>query len=151
MGRKPDLERRRQIVELRAQGWSQTEIGKHLGISRQAIFLALQANERQAQSRRVHCRVCDGEINPAGALRRHDRAVLCPNCLAEQPYASFADQLRTHRLAAGWTAVDLERRSGVNASTIYGLETGRIAPRQYVVSRLFLALGVNLASHYLTG
>jgi transcriptional regulator with XRE-family HTH domain len=42
-GRKPNLERRRLMAGLRAKGWTYEAIGKRLGISRQAVHLALTA------------------------------------------------------------------------------------------------------------
>jgi Mn-dependent DtxR family transcriptional regulator len=36
-GRKPDYERRRQMVRLRAQGATLEEIGRRLGVTRQAV------------------------------------------------------------------------------------------------------------------
>ena len=50
-GRKPNLKQRRVMARLRAKGWSYGAIGKRLGISRQAVHLALSAPPRQTVER----------------------------------------------------------------------------------------------------
>jgi DNA-binding MarR family transcriptional regulator len=51
-GRKPDLERHRQIVALREQGLSMSAIGRRLGISRQAVADMLARIQEAGQARR---------------------------------------------------------------------------------------------------
>ena len=41
-GRKPNQERRRQMIDLREQGLTLGEIGQRLGVTRQAVFDALR-------------------------------------------------------------------------------------------------------------
>jgi hypothetical protein len=41
-GRKPNQDRRRQMAALRAQGITLEEIGRRLGVTRQAVFYTLR-------------------------------------------------------------------------------------------------------------
>jgi predicted DNA-binding protein YlxM (UPF0122 family) len=41
-GRKPNEERRRQMTQLREQGFTLEEIGQRLGVTRQAVFDTLR-------------------------------------------------------------------------------------------------------------
>jgi DNA invertase Pin-like site-specific DNA recombinase len=56
-GRRPDYERRRQIARLRAQGATLEEIGRRLGVTRQAVYDMLR-RLRAADARKepVSCR-----------------------------------------------------------------------------------------------
>jgi transcriptional regulator len=54
-GRKPDFERRRQMLRLRAQGATLEEIGRCLGVTRQAVsdmLRRLRAEGAEGQTRK---------------------------------------------------------------------------------------------------
>src|SRR5271169_2664024 len=80
-GRKPDLNRHRQVAELRNQGLSMAEIGRQLGISRQAVHATLRS--MQSPNRRVVlCRKCKMPIDPTGVLPKEAKTTLCLICLS---------------------------------------------------------------------
>ena len=105
-GRKPNLERRRQVIELRARGWSLARIGEHLGITRQAVHVTLQAVQNPCK-RVVTCRRCKMPVDPRGVAPREARQTLCLICLAKGPQASFGQRLKAFRLAVGLTRKEL--------------------------------------------
>src|SRR3981189_32876 len=130
MGRKPNLERLRQAKELRARGLTYREIGDHLGITHQAARYLVHRKPT-----RVRCRVCDTEIDSAGALPRDDRKVYCLDCLTTPPAASLGDQLHAFRLAAGLRVQALAEKAGVNQGMISQYEGGSVeGPRWQVVA-----------------
>jgi hypothetical protein len=97
MPRKPDLKRRGQVAVLRAQGLTLAEIGRRLGLSKQHVGNILQTLARRDDRPPVRCRACNTNIRSAGALARHDRSVLCLDCLVNHPEATFAEHLRACR------------------------------------------------------
>jgi hypothetical protein len=133
------------MTELRDQGYTFGEIGQMFGVTRQCVQRALNPAPR-SRVVRVRCRECDCDINPAGAVPRDDRDVLCLSCLAQRPDAAFGEHLKAYRLAAGLKVVGLAEKAGVYASVISSYEHGRLgAPTWHLMTRLFQALGVRLA------
>jgi hypothetical protein len=132
------------MAELRAQGLKLAEIGRLLGVTSQCVQQALDPKRRHPRFR-VRCRVCDCDINPAGAVPRDDRQVYCLDCLANDPDAGFGEHLQAYRLAAGLKVVALAERSGVAAPQISSYEQGRTgSPGWKIMNQLFQALGVAL-------
>jgi DNA-binding XRE family transcriptional regulator len=133
---------RKKIASLRAKGMSLAKIGQHLGVTRQCIHQAIRA---AASHRRIRCRVCGCEVNPAGAMPRDDREVFCLACLAKSPDATFGEHLQAYRIAAGLRIVALGKLSGVSADRISAYEHGCKYNTPWVTQcQLFRALGVKL-------
>jgi hypothetical protein len=91
-GRKPDLERRRQAAELRAQGLTLAEVGRRLGITHQAARHLLHPLVRRS-GRPVRCAACGQAIRAHGA-KQDGRGTRCLACLARTPGATFGQRLR---------------------------------------------------------
>jgi transcriptional regulator with XRE-family HTH domain len=145
-GRRPDIERRQLVMQLRQQGLTLPEIGRRLGVSRQSAHQML----RQAQGPRlltVHCRGCGRSHAAHDILPEEQHSVLCLDCLAHQPQATFRQRLQTHRLAAGLTRAALARRARVDSESIACYEEGRAQPRPSTLSRLAEVLGSGLLAH----
>jgi hypothetical protein len=138
-GRWPDPERCRLVAELRDQGLGPAEIGRRLGISRQAVHYCLKRSLPSAQPG-VTCRGCKGVAVPAGARVRERGEGLCPACLRRRG-AAFGRVLRACRLAAGMNKAELARRSGLRPTLLAAYEAGRHRPRATNLARLAAALG----------
>jgi DNA-binding XRE family transcriptional regulator len=133
------------MAELRATGLSFVEIGRLLGVSRQAVRRALEPRPSKRDVR-IRCRLCDRDINPAGAVPRDDRDVLCLKCLAQRPDLGFGEHLKAFRLAAGKKVVTLAEQVKVRPSVISSYEHGRTeTPTWQLLMQLLQALGVRLA------
>jgi transcriptional regulator with XRE-family HTH domain len=133
------------MAELRAAGLSYVQIGRELGVSRQAIRRALEPRSSNRDVR-IRCRLCDQDINPAGAVPRDDRDVLCLSCLAKRPELGFGEHLKAFRLAAGMKVVALAEQVGVRPSVISSYEHGRTGtPTWQLLMQLLQVLGVRLA------
>jgi transcriptional regulator with XRE-family HTH domain len=142
-GRRPDLRRRRQIAEWRAQGLSYGQIGRRLGISRQCVGENLRAAVRPPAPA-VPCRRCGAVIIPAGAEVRGEGSLLCAACAWRKPGVRFGDVLKAHRLAAGLTQLELARQAGVELRTLYNYEAGRARPGWDTLVKLVRVLGAGL-------
>jgi transcriptional regulator with XRE-family HTH domain len=141
-GRRPNLERRRRMADLRAEGMSYAQIGIRLGVTRKSVERMLNRKPLPRYVR-VRCRECAKVLNPAGAVPRDDRTVLCLSCLSTRPNLEFGEHLKAFRLAAGLKIVDLARKAGLPSTVISSYEHGRIgAPTWQKVACLFQALGV---------
>ena len=127
-GRRPNLERRRRVAELRARGLTPGEISRRLGISTQAAQGAVRRLE--APRRAEPCARCGRPIVSAGALAGDRGAALCLPCLARTPDAPFAQRLKALRLAAGLARADLERRAGVARGAVTNYECYGRTPRR---------------------
>lgn len=135
-------ERRRKMAELRQQGLTLDEIGRRFGVTRERVRQVLK-DSYQRRRFRVRCRACGGDINPAGALPRDDRAALCLACLAKTPGATFGEHLYAHRLAAGLKVAELAGRVGVSPSLINFYEHGRGShPKWELLVRIFAVFGI---------
>jgi transcriptional regulator with XRE-family HTH domain len=142
-GRWPDPERRRLVAELRDEGLSLAEIGRRLGITKQAVHEHLK-RPLPSEQRGVACRGCKGVAVPAGARLRERGEGLCPACLRRRG-ATFGRVLRACRLAAGMNKAELGRRSGLRPTSLAGYEAGQLRPRAANLARLAAVLGDCLA------
>jgi hypothetical protein len=141
-GRWPDPERCRLVAELRDQGLAPAEIGRRLGISRQAVHYCLKRSLPSAQPG-VTCRGCKGVAVPAGARVRERGEGLCPACLRRRG-APFPRLLRACRLAAGMNRAELGRRTGLRPITLGDYEAARTRPQRATLARLAAVLGGDL-------
>jgi transcriptional regulator with XRE-family HTH domain len=142
-GRKPNLERRHQVIELRAQGLTLSEIGRQLGITRQAVHAALQSIQRAAR-RVITCRKCRMPIDPAGALPGDVGNTLCLICVARGRGATFGQRLKAFRLAIGLTRRELDLLGGLPSSSVQYYEQDRRCPTEATRAKLAEALGLTL-------
>jgi transcriptional regulator with XRE-family HTH domain len=145
-GRRPDWRRWQQVAELRAQGLSLPEIGRRLGVSKQAVAHALaRLKERGDRPPRfpVRCGRCD-KLLWADVGTPQSGAVCCLKCLAAQPDVSFGSRLQAHRVAAKLTVEGLAGRAGVSPQTVYRLEGDRCCPDWPTLTRLVAVLGLRL-------
>jgi DNA-binding XRE family transcriptional regulator len=92
----------------------------------------------------VPCRRCGAVVIPAGADVRGEGSLLCAACAWRKPGLRFGDVLKAHRLAAGLTQMELARRAGVEASTLYTYEAGRARPGWDTLVKLVAVLGAGL-------
>jgi transcriptional regulator with XRE-family HTH domain len=142
-GRKPNLERRRRVVELRAKGLSLSDIGRRLGISRQTVHATLESI-RKAGQRVITCRECRMPIDPAGVLPKDADNTLCLICVARGPEATFGQRLKAFRLAVGLTRRELDLLAGLPASSVQYYEQDRRSPTDKNKTRLAEALGITV-------
>jgi transcriptional regulator with XRE-family HTH domain len=145
-GRRPNWRRWQQAAELRAQGLSLPEIGRRLGVTKQAVAHML-ARLAECAGRPpcfpVRCGRCDKLIwTDAGSPQTGD--VCCLKCLAGQPDASFGQRLKAHRVAAKVTAPELAGRAGLSLLTVCRLERDRCFPDWPTLTRLVAVLGLRL-------
>jgi transcriptional regulator with XRE-family HTH domain len=142
-GRKPDRERRRQVTEMRTQGLSMAEIGRRLGISRQAVYSTLRSIQNPTR-RVVLCRKCKLPFDPVGVLAKDANKTLCLICLAREPAPTFGQRLKAFRLAIGLTRMDLARLAGISPPMIQHYEEDKHFPNRASRLKLATALGVTL-------
>jgi transcriptional regulator with XRE-family HTH domain len=134
-----DLERQGQMFDLRQQGLTFAEIARRMQVTPQAVHHALQSFAR------LCCRLCQAELNQAGARTTDRGKTLCPPCLAKRPEAPFADHLRAYRIAAGLTRQELSRLTRVSTERLACYESGFARTTSWADQvRLFQALGVRL-------
>jgi DNA-binding XRE family transcriptional regulator len=142
-GSRPDLERRRQVSELRAQGLNLREIGEQLGCSPQAVHKLL-THQGDARLVPIRCQECGAEITRIRVAVNSNRSVWCLACLAKHPKATFGQKLKCHRLSAGLTIAELAKRSGVQPTLLVSYEKDRSKPTQRTLDRLIRTLGAGL-------
>jgi transcriptional regulator with XRE-family HTH domain len=147
-GRKPNVERRILVLDLRDQGVSLAEIGRRLGVRRQAVYQIVKAAEKAGRWT-VSCHDCHKLIASAGAVPRDDGVSLCLLCLAKRKKATFGQRLRTFRLALGFTRRELCQAAGLQFSSVQHYEEDRKKP--HLASREKLALALGLPLEVLTG
>jgi transcriptional regulator with XRE-family HTH domain len=138
-GRKPNWKGRREAARLRASGFTLKEIGRRLGVTRQAAAGLLRPAPKTPA---VACARCGAAIVSAGAAPRDAGAARCLGCLARHRGASFGQRLQAFRLAAGLRKIELARKAGVGHPAIGGYEQDRYRPRPANLIRLARALGV---------
>ncbi|HEX5268967.1 MAG TPA: helix-turn-helix domain-containing protein [Gemmataceae bacterium] len=143
-GRKPNLERRRQVLRLRDRGLSLNDIARRFGVTKQAVWSLLNHRPQRTTSRAVPCSACGEMIVSPGALRRDADAALCLDCLRAQPGAPFALRLKALRLAAGLSRAELAQQSGVAPGSLRAYEDGRRKPHQRSATRVAAVLGEEL-------
>jgi transcriptional regulator with XRE-family HTH domain len=142
-GRPPDVGRRRQAAELRARGLSLAEVGRRLGISKQAAHQLLRGAGAPGPGP-VRCAACGAAVGRPALRTRRTPPALCPACLAKRPGAPFGLRLLAHRLAAGLSRSELEERAGVARKLIARYEGGGVRPRAETLARLAGVLGSGL-------
>ncbi len=145
-GRKPNLRRRARIAQLHSRGLSLTEIGRRLGVTKQAVHEALTQLNRPLPQRSVLCASCAVAIVSDGALASDLGKALCLSCLAAKPRAALSARLKAFRLAAGLTKTELARRLGVSTMTVHHYETGSREPRWRHLKPLIATLGPGLVT-----
>jgi transcriptional regulator with XRE-family HTH domain len=143
-GRKPGA-RQRRAAALKARGLSLAEIGRALGVSKQAVHQLLGYSgprpPRLPRRRKILCPGCGASLGLA--LSEHDSApAVCLPCLARRPGAAIGERLRALRHAARLSRDRLARKAGLSAGGIGYIERGVSAPRPETVGRLAQALGV---------
>jgi transcriptional regulator with XRE-family HTH domain len=143
-GRKPDSARRAEISRLRDRGLTLAEIGRRLGVSRQAVFDALARRCRPLRAPIVSCAGCAEPIASAGAIPSDAEEALCLACLGSRPEASLGVRLKAVRLTAGLTKAGLAEQLGVSAMAIHQYETGQREPRWRYLAQLVRVLGPGL-------
>jgi DNA-binding XRE family transcriptional regulator len=141
-GRWPDPERCRLVAELRGEGLAPAEIGRRLGVSRQAVHYCLKRSLPSANPG-VTCRGCKAVAVPKGARVRERGEGFCPACLRRRG-APFRRVLRACRLAAGMNRAELGRRAGLRSLALGEYESGKVRPQRATVARLAAVLGREL-------
>ena len=131
-GRKPDLERRRRAAELRAQGLTFTEVGRRLGVTRQAA----QSLVRPRLAATASCASCGAPV-PWGGPR-------CLACVTADPAATFPERLQACRLAGGLTQAQLAAQAGLSHAIVANYERGRGRPRARRLAARARVLGTGL-------
>jgi transcriptional regulator with XRE-family HTH domain len=145
-GRKPDVRRRARIARLHSRGLSLAEIGRRLGVTKQAVHDTLTQISRPLPRRSVPCAACGAAIVSEGVLTSDDGQALCLTCLASTPGADLSARLKAFRLAAGLTKTELARRLGVSAMTVHHYENGTREPRWCHLRPLIATLGPGLVT-----
>jgi transcriptional regulator with XRE-family HTH domain len=143
-GRKPNLERRRQVAQLRDRGLTLHQIAGRFGVSKQAIWSLLHGRPLRTAARAVACTGCGTMILSPGAVRRDAATALCVGCLRARPGAPFAQRLKALRLAAGLSRTELAERSGVAPASLRAYEDGLRKPQGRSAARLARVLGDDL-------
>ena len=144
--RKPNSRRHAEIARLRARGLTLADIGRRLGVSRQAVHDALALQQRSPALRLVPCAGCGASIASAGALDSDAGQALCLSCVARRPQLAVGLRLKAFRLAAGLTKAELADRVGVSAVTIHRYEVGAREPRWRELMPLVCVLGPGLVT-----
>jgi transcriptional regulator with XRE-family HTH domain len=143
-GRKPNLERRRQVEKLRQQGLTLHAIAGRFGVSKQAVWSLLHSRPQRTAARAVACTGCGAMIVSPGALRRDAATALCLACLRARADVSFAQRLKALRLASGLSRAELAGRSGMAPGSLRAYEDGLRAPQERSAVRLARILGDDL-------
>jgi transcriptional regulator with XRE-family HTH domain len=145
-GRKPNLEKRQRVAELRQQGLTLTEIGAQLGISKQAVKQLLDAQGCQDTGLlTIFCDRCKAAIARLSAHARPSAGLtLCRACLSSEPAATFGQRLRGLRIAASMTQRELAQRAGLPRNTIGQYERDQRQPTGQLLADLKKLLGPDL-------
>jgi transcriptional regulator with XRE-family HTH domain len=139
-----DRARRRRAASLRARGLTFGEIGRRLGVTRQAAASLVRAHGTGRNNGRppVCCRDCEAPLNQVAARKGDHLVALCPECAAGAP---FGQRLKAHRLAAGLTLQELGRGVGLAWESVARLEAGRHSlPHPATLEKLVGVLGESL-------
>ena len=143
-GRKPNVQRRRHVLRLRAQGLSLSEIAKRFNITKQAVWSLINHRPSLTATRSVPCSVCAKPILSPGALPRDRAAALCLDCLHQRPLTPFGQRLKALRLSAGLSPSELAKRAGLAPGSLRSYEEDERLPRRSTVGRLVRVLGGGL-------
>jgi DNA-binding XRE family transcriptional regulator len=145
-GRKPDLERRQHALKLRDRGWSLSAIAHKYGVTKQAVWSLLNVRPQRTRTRTATCSCCGSLIVSDGAVSHDEGSALCLDCLELLPNVSFAQRLRSLRLAAGLSRTDLAVRSGISPGSIRAYEDESRRPHPRTLRQLAQFLGTSLLS-----
>jgi transcriptional regulator with XRE-family HTH domain len=121
------------VLALRARGLTFAEVGRRVGVSREAARLMVLAAASLPP-----CASC------ASPLPRGSRGGRCPACVVADPAAPFAERLLGLRVVAGLTQRELAARAGLPHSAISDCERGRVRPQPGRVAALARVLGRGL-------
>jgi transcriptional regulator with XRE-family HTH domain len=121
------------VLALRARGLTFAEVGRRVGVSREAARLMVLAAASLPP-----CASC------ASSLPRGSRGGRCPACVVADPAAPFTERLRALRLAAGLTQAELGARAGLSHPAISDCERGRRRPPPDRLAALARVLGPGL-------
>jgi transcriptional regulator with XRE-family HTH domain len=117
-GRRPNRELRSEISRLRDQGLTQAEIGRRVGVSRQAVQQNLRAMNKETLAPPICCRVCRRVVCENHRPGTISPDVLCLECLAKGHAEHFGERLRSFRVAAGLTQEELGKQIGTSRNHI---------------------------------
>jgi transcriptional regulator with XRE-family HTH domain len=136
-----DLELQGQMFDLRQRGLTFAAIAQRMQVTRQAVHQALRSFAR------LRCRLCQTDFNQAAARATDRGKAFCLPCLARHSEASFAEHLRSFRLAAGLTRQKLARLTRVSLERLASYEGDFARSTCWADQvRLFKALGVRLVA-----
>jgi transcriptional regulator with XRE-family HTH domain len=138
-GRRPNLEQRRRVAALRAEGLTLAEIGRRLGMTRQLVHHYV--HKSLPGSPPPTCGRCGSRVGPDTPGYRYTRPAVCPACVTADPAATFAERLESFRVAAGLTREELADRAGLCGAAVSGYERGLWRPRRGSLAALARVLG----------
>jgi DNA-binding XRE family transcriptional regulator len=143
-GSRPDYERRREMIALRAQGLTFSAIGRRLNVSRQSVHQVVARCKESSSGVGPHCRECGTEITQRPGLAPNTRRVLCRVCLAGRPATSLGQRLKAYRVTAGLTQIELSEQVGVHLQTLASYEQDARRPLWPTLTKLARALGLEV-------
>jgi DNA-binding XRE family transcriptional regulator len=138
---KDEQPRRQLVAALRGRGYSFGEIGRALGVTRQAAHSAFQTQLAGG----TPCGRCGQILHRVQPPHGRNGPALCLACLARQPGTPFGQRLRSFRLAAGLTQAELAKATGLAHGTIAKYEIGLGVPKAKTLAKLGRVLGRGLA------
>src|SRR5262245_17007407 len=97
-GLKPNHARWREAAKLRCQGLTLAEVGKAMGITKQAVAYLLSRSHHERGDR---CRSCKAPLTTKPLNLRYTTATYCLACLARHREAPLGQRIRAYRVAAG--------------------------------------------------
>jgi DNA-binding XRE family transcriptional regulator len=123
--KRPVVESRR-IGQLRASGWTLARIGQHFGISRQAIYQALQSAANQGAAICSHCRGKFSVPEEAYSVRN----IYCRGCPDSLPSIPVGRRIASFRIMLGIDRSELARRLKISRHTIEYAESPKYRPNK---------------------
>jgi transcriptional regulator with XRE-family HTH domain len=133
-----------EVIELAAQGWTRRQIAEHLGLTPEWVRCILAEHGLTVSLRILKCRKCGAGVTDGHKAERNGEA-LCKFCLQrEQP--TFAQRLKTFRLAENLSQAQLSKKTGLSQSMIGNYERNQGKPTFASVQKLARGLGVKTAA-----
>ncbi len=133
-----------QVIELAARGWTRRQIAEHLGLTPEWVRCILADHGLTVSLRILKCRKCGADVADGHKAERNGEA-LCKFCLQrERP--TFAQRLKTFRLAENLSQAQLSKRTGLSQSMIGNYERDQGRPSFASVQKLARGLGVKTAA-----
>jgi transcriptional regulator with XRE-family HTH domain len=136
----PRQQRRDRAAALRGQGLPFSQIGRRLGISKQAAWRMVMRPAGVGTGSGVRCSACRVVVTTRHIQQRTVGDVLCRGCLAARSDAPFALRLRSHRVAAELTRKELTEAAGLGTGRAKDFEQGGAKPQRATRARLAKAL-----------